>query len=139
MSESITVEDQRSITAFLDQVRQAWDAADAAAYGALFAQDASYIIFMGDAQFGRQQIAGIHHEVFTKWQKGTKMAVRPIDLRTIGADTAVVTTIGGIGKGSTIGYDKFQTYTLRRTADGWECVAFQNTEMSRRAKREYNK
>jgi len=48
-------------------------------------------------------------------------------------DTAVVTTIGGIGVGEIV-YDKYQTYTLHRRAGRWECVAFQNTEMSSRAK-----
>ncbi|GAB3960215.1 hypothetical protein GCM10029978_008930 [Actinoallomurus acanthiterrae] len=34
-------------------------------------------------------------------------------------------TVGGIGKGNKIDYDKFQTYTLRRRDGRWECVAFQ--------------
>lgn len=132
--------DRDSIAAFLEQVRRAWDAGDAIAYASLFAEDASYVIFLGDALFGRDQIGQTHHEVFTKWQKGTKMAVRPLAIRLVGADAAVVTTVGGIGKKSEIGYDKFQTYTLRRVAGGgWECVAFQNTEMSRGAKRSYGR
>jgi uncharacterized protein (TIGR02246 family) len=129
--------DHESVTAFLDQIRRAWDDGDATAYAALFAENASYVIFLGDALFGRDQIAQTHHDVFTKWQKGTKMAVRALDVRLLGADAAVVTTVGGIGRKAEIPYDKFQTYTLRRVGPGWECVAFQNTEMSRRAKRLY--
>ena len=132
-----TPADQATITAFLDRIRQAWDAADATAYASLFAEDASYVIFMGDAMFGRDQIGRTHHDVFTKWQKGTKMAVRPLQMRMLGADAAVVTTVGGIGTKAEIPVDKFQTYTLRRVGQGWECVAFQNTEMSRRSKRAY--
>ncbi len=137
MSQTPTPADHDSIAAFLEQIRRAWDAADANAYAALFAEDASYVIFMGDAMFGRDQIGHTHHDVFTKWQKGTKMAVRPLQVRMLGADAAVVTTVGGIGKKAEIPVDKFQTYTLRRVGRGWECVAFQNTEMSRRAKRAY--
>jgi uncharacterized protein (TIGR02246 family) len=127
-----------TVEAFLERIRQAWDAADAETYAQQFAEDASYVIFLGDALFGRDAIGQTHHEVCTKWQKGTRMAVKPIDVRTVGDDTAVVTTVGGIGKGSKIDYDKFQTYTLRRRAGRWECVAFQNTQMSRRAKHAYS-
>lgn len=140
MNQPISTADRASIEDFLGQVRRAWDAGDAAAYAALFAEDASYVIFLGEAMFGREQIGRTHHDVFTKWQKGTRMAVRPLDVRLIGPDAAVVTTAGGIGKKAEIGYDKFQTYTLRRVAGGaWECVAFQNTEMSRRAKRDHGR
>ena len=123
-----------TVEAFLDRVRQAWDAGDAQAYGREFTEDASYVIFLGDAMFGRDDIARTHHDVFTKWQRGTRMVVRPLSARQLDADSAVVVTIGGIGTGATIPYDKFQTYTLRRSDTGkWQCAAFQNTEMSRRA------
>jgi uncharacterized protein (TIGR02246 family) len=126
---------QDTVEDFLDRVRRAWDEGDAVTYAQQFAEDASYVIFMGDALFGREAIRQTHHDVFTKWQKGTRMAVKPVDVRAVGTDTAVVTTIGGIGAGATIGYDKYQTFTLRRRSGRWECVAFQNTEMSDRAKR----
>jgi uncharacterized protein (TIGR02246 family) len=122
-----------TIEAFLDRVRLAWDAADATTYARQFAEDASYVIFLGDALFGREAIERTHHDVFTKWQRGTRMIVKPIDVRTVDAATTVVTTIGGIGTEATIDYDKYQTYTLHLRDGRWECVAFQNTEMSRRA------
>ncbi|WP_194894408.1 SgcJ/EcaC family oxidoreductase [Catenulispora pinisilvae] len=127
-----------TVEAFLDRIRTAWDAADARTYGEQFAEDASYIIFLGDAMFGRAEITETHHDVFTKWQKGTRMAVKPINVRQVDADTVVVVTVGGIGKGTTIGYDKLQTYTLRNRDGRFECVAFQNTEMNRRAKKAYS-
>lgn len=66
------------------------------------------------------------------------MVVAPVDVRQIDADSAVVVTIGGIGTGATIPYDKLQTYTLRRDPTGhWRCAAFQNTEMSDRARQTY--
>ncbi|MEY9858231.1 uncharacterized protein (TIGR02246 family) [Catenulispora sp. GAS73] len=69
MTQTASPADRDSISAFLDQIRRAWDAADATAYAALFAEDASYVIFLGDAMFGRDQIGQTHHDVFTKWQK----------------------------------------------------------------------
>ncbi|MBP0458898.1 SgcJ/EcaC family oxidoreductase [Streptomyces montanisoli] len=128
---------QDTVEEFLGRIRDAWDAGDASRYAAQFAEDASYVIFMGDAMLGRAAIEQTHHEVFTRWQKGTRMVVKPIDVRMPDACTAVVTTVGGIGRGSRIGFDKFQTFTLHRQEGRWECVAFQNTEMSRRSKRAY--
>ncbi|MFE9455145.1 SgcJ/EcaC family oxidoreductase [Streptomyces sp. NPDC006739] len=133
----MTVKSEDTVEEFLERVRQAWDAGDATRYAAQFAEDASYVIFMGDAMFGRAAIAQTHHEVFTRWQKGTRMTVKPIDVRMPDESTAVVTTVGGIGKGGRVDVDKFQTFTLRRRDGRWECVAFQNTEMSRRSKRAY--
>lgn len=127
-----------TIEAFLDRVRQAWDAGDAHAYGAQFTEDASYVIFLGDVMFGRAEIERTHHDVFTKWQRGTRMVVRPVNVRQLDADSAVVVTVGGIGTGRSVEVDKFQTYTLRRDPSGqWRCAAFQNTEMSRRAQQSF--
>ncbi|MFE7120386.1 SgcJ/EcaC family oxidoreductase [Streptomyces sp. NPDC057654] len=127
-----------TVEGFLDRIRDTWDAGDASGYAAQFAENASYVIFMGDVMLGRAAIERTHHEVFTRWQKGTRMAVKSIDVRMPDESTAVVTTVGGIGKGSRIGFDKFQTFTLHRRREGrWECVAFQNTKMSRRSKRAY--
>ncbi|GAA1931625.1 SgcJ/EcaC family oxidoreductase [Streptantibioticus ferralitis] len=127
-----------TVDAFLNRVQEAWNAGDAQTYAAQFSEDASYIAFIGVAILGRPEIERTHHEVFTMWQKGTRMAVKPIDVRTVDADTTVVTTIGGIGTHPEFGYDKFQTYVLRRQEGRWLCVAFQNTAMSEEAKRAYN-
>ncbi|MER6546309.1 SgcJ/EcaC family oxidoreductase [Streptomyces sp. NPDC001250] len=126
-----------TVDAFLDRVREARKAGDARAYAAQFSEDASYIAFMGEVILGRSQIERTHHEVFTMWQRGTRMIVKPIDVRSVDVDTSVVTTIGGVGAQPAFGYDKFQTYVLRRREVRWLCVAFQNTAMSEEAKRAY--
>jgi uncharacterized protein (TIGR02246 family) len=133
----MTATSKDTVEEFLERIRHAWDAGDAAGYAAQFAENASYVIFMGDALFGRAAIEQTHHEVFTRWQKGTRMAVKPIDVRMPDESTAVVTTVGGIGKGDRINFDKFQTFTLHRREGHWECMAFQNTKMSRHSKRAY--
>src|SRR5690349_9247536 len=112
---------QEPVEAFLDRIRCAWDAGDAQAYGEQFAEDASYVIFLGDAIIGRDNIATTHHDVFTKWQRGTRMVVKPIKISPVDAHTVVVVTVGGIGKGPRIGFDKFQTYVLRDRDGRWEC------------------
>ena len=66
------------------------------------------------------------------------MAIKAISMTSLSDDAASVLTIGGLGKGDSIPYDKLQTFTLVRRDGRWMCAAFQNTEMSRRAKRQYN-
>jgi uncharacterized protein (TIGR02246 family) len=134
----MTQTNEDTIEAFLNRVRQAWDAGDAHAYALQFAEDATYVIFLGDVMFGRTQIEETHIGVLTNWQKGTRMIVKAISSHPIDSDSVSVVTIGGIGKSAKILYDKIQTYTLRRHEGKWECVAFQNTEMSSGSKRMYN-
>jgi uncharacterized protein (TIGR02246 family) len=122
----------------LERIRLAWNAGDAQAYAREFAEDATYVIFLGEALLGREEIERNHIDVLTKWRKGTQMAIKAISVTSLGDDAASVLTIGGLGKGDSIPYDKLQTFTLVRRDGRWMCAAFQNNEMSRRAKRQYN-
>jgi len=85
-----------AVGGFLDQFRAAWDAGDAQAYAALFTKDATYVIFLGEAMVGRNEIEQNHVDVFGRWQKGTKMAVKVIAVHSLGADACSVLTAGGI-------------------------------------------
>ena len=118
----------------LSLFRQAWDAGDAEAYAQLFTEDATYVIFLGDILMGKDEIRRTHHDVFTKWQKGTKLLVKAVSTRQVDADTVVLLTVGGIGV-TEIVYDKFQTFVLVRREGRWLIAAFHNTEMSSRAKK----
>ncbi|QUQ64806.1 SgcJ/EcaC family oxidoreductase [Kutzneria sp. CA-103260] len=120
---------------FLARITQAWNNADAAAYAREFTEDATYVIFLGDALRGREEIERTHHDVLTKWQRGTKLVVEPVAVTELDRDVATVLTVGGIGADEPIEHDKFQTFTLVRRDGRWRCAAFQNTEMSDRAKR----
>jgi uncharacterized protein (TIGR02246 family) len=130
MSDALRV----AVETFLDQFRAAWDAGDARSYAALFTDDATYVIFLGEALLGRGEIERNHVDVFGRWQKGTKMAVKAIGVRPLGDHVCSVLTIGGIGEKAPIACDKLQTFTLVRRGDRWLCAAFQNTAMSDRAK-----
>jgi hypothetical protein len=48
-----------------------------------------------------------------------------------------VLTVGGIGTGGSVPYDKLQTFTFVRREGRWFCAAFQNTKMSPDAERRY--
>ena len=121
---------QDSAEACLQRIKTAWDAGDARRYAAEFTQDATYVIFLGDAQMGRAEIERTHIDVLGKWQRDMKMAVKPLSVRTIAPDVVSILTAGGLGKAEPIAYDKLQTFVFVRTGDGWKCAAFQNTKMS---------
>lgn len=140
MNEILTPADaERAVNDILAAYRGAWDDADADAFGELFTDEASYIIFIGDALIGRSAITENHRDVFTKWQVGTKLLVQPLAIQILGNDVISVVTAGGINTNpDAIELDKFQTFTLVRTQSGWKIAAFHNTSMSRWSKPRYN-
>lgn len=127
--------EEDTIEACLGRIRAAWDAGDAHAYAQEFTADATYVIFLGDALLGREEIERNHVPVFTRWQRDTRMRIEPLVTRHLREELAVVLTAGGIGKGSAIALDTLQTYTLVREAGRWRCCAFHNSSMSRRTRR----
>jgi uncharacterized protein (TIGR02246 family) len=115
----------------LDRIRDAWNAGDADAYADQFTEDATYVIFAGLISQGRAEIRDDHLPVFEKWQRGSRMSMRVIDVRMLGDDAAVVVTEGGVGKREPIAHDKVQTFIFVRDGGRWRCAAFQNTKRNR--------
>ena len=122
----------------LDRIRTAWNAGDARAFARSFTEAATYVIYLGEVLVGRDEIESNHVQVFTKWQKGTRMAIRTLRKTPLGDDAAIVLTAGGIGAGASVQYDKLQTLTMVRHEGRWFCAAFQNTKMSVDAERRNN-
>lgn len=137
---TLTTADAAGVVArILTAYRDAWDAGDADAFGALFTDDATYVIFLGDALLGREAITENHRDVFTKWQAGTRLRVEPLAVQVLGTEAMSVLTAGGIDTDpDAIELDKLQTFTLVRTAEGWRIAAFHNTSMSRWARARYD-
>ncbi|QTX03678.1 SgcJ/EcaC family oxidoreductase [Agromyces archimandritae] len=121
------------VLAALDEIRAAWDAGDASAYAGRFTEDASYVIFAGLHDLGRESIRRTHVPVFGKWQKESRMTMRVLDLRFLSADVAVVLTEGHVGTGPRPPrrFDKVQTFVMVRRGGEWMCAAFQNTKRNR--------
>ena len=122
----------------LERVRLAWNSGDAHAFAAEFTMDATYVIFFGVALLERDEIEKNHVDVLTRWQKGSRMIIQVINKRRLCEGAISVLTIGGIGKGTRLRYDKIQTFTMICRDKRWMCSAFQNTEMNGHAKRAYN-
>jgi uncharacterized protein (TIGR02246 family) len=127
-----------TVEACLDRIKSAWDCGDALAYAAEFTEDATYVIFLGEALQGRAEIEATHVDVLGKWQKGTKMAVKPLSVRPLSEDVISVLTIGGLAHAEPIRFDKLQTFTFVRRNSRWKCSAFQNTKMSARQAGAFN-
>lgn len=123
--------ERAEIEATLDRMKAAWNAGDAAAYAAEFTGDATYVIFAGIVSIGRDRIRADHVPVFERWQRGSRMSMRILDLRFVAPGTAIVLTEGGVRKRSPIRHDKVQTFVMVRDDDQWRCSAFQNTSKNR--------
>ncbi|WP_217423963.1 SgcJ/EcaC family oxidoreductase [Agromyces sp. Marseille-P2726] len=123
--------DRAGVLDALDRMRAAWGRGDAAAYAAEFTDDASYVIYVGLTYLGREAIRRSHVSVFEKWQRGSRMSLRVLDLRFPSPDLAIVLTEGGLGRRSRIRHDKVQTFVMVRDGDTWRCAAFQNTRKNR--------
>ena len=119
----------------LDRLRDAWNAADAAAFARLFTEDATYVIWRGDVLTGRSEIQSAHHDLFTR--SPSKMLGKTLDIRLLDDHTAIVLTIGGTGGEGDVSYDKLQTFVMARRDEGWMIAAFHNTAMSDRSKAHY--
>ena len=132
-----TVETGDTVENFLERIKDAWNAGDEVAYAREFTDDATYVIFRGEALRGRAEIESAHLDVFGKWQRGTRMTIKQVATTMLDDHVASVLTVGGIGEGNPITCDKFQTVTLVRRDGRWRCAAFQNTAMSERSKHEY--
>lgn len=122
----------------LARMRLAANAPDAQAFAAEFDEDATYITFFGQAVLGRRGIEEFHKQAFAKFPLGTQMIIKTISVRPLGVGSATVLTVGGLGKGADIPYDKFQTFAMVLRDGRWLCAAFQNTEMNVTSKQDYN-
>jgi uncharacterized protein (TIGR02246 family) len=122
-----------AVKALIRQTVAAWNAGDAAAYGACFTADATYVTWVGTRYQGREEIARSHAALFRSFLKGTGLADEIVAVRFIGPDAAIVSSNGDVIKGGKRPEDvkltKAQTYTIVREADGaWRIAAFHNTK-----------
>jgi uncharacterized protein (TIGR02246 family) len=124
--------EQRAVLAVLDDLTEAWNAGDAAAFAANFTEDADYITFFGANTPGREAIESTHHALFTGPLKGSRLtgAGEPPKIRFPRPDVAIAV----LGGGSTVAGDtpdptraSTVTYVLVRDDGRWRVTSFQNT------------
>ncbi|WP_043633227.1 SgcJ/EcaC family oxidoreductase [Nonomuraea candida] len=132
MSDDRTASENAEVSALLTRLAEAWNAGDAAAYAAVFTEDADYISFDGAHSQGRESIESSHRWLFEGPLKGSTMSAPAGTRFKRLADGAVLvisaggTAVDGRQRDSTV------SFTAVRTPEGWRLASFQNTRVSPR-------
>jgi uncharacterized protein (TIGR02246 family) len=125
--------DEHEIRALHKRMLEAWGAGDGEAFAAPFSDDAVFVAFDGSVLRGRAQIAASHQELFDRWLKDSRLVEERTEIRSVGADFAIVHTIGStVMRGKTKPAperDSIQTLVAVRDGGGWSFVSFQNTRI----------
>ncbi|MFI9814266.1 SgcJ/EcaC family oxidoreductase [Saccharothrix variisporea] len=116
---------------------EAWNRGDAAAYAALFTEDADYVVFNGTHLRGRAEIEKAHRWLFDGPLKGSRLGAGSAPAaspRFVRPDVAIAVTGGGVvGEGQAeVGpeQDSVQTVVVVDDGDRWRYASFQNTRKS---------
>lgn len=108
----------------------AWAAHDAEAFGAAFTEDGTMIL-PGVHQKGRDAITAFMASAFAGPYKGTRVTGRPVDVRLLGDETAIMITEGGIlAPGETeVSPERAvrASWLAVRRNGGWLLAAYQNS------------
>ncbi|MEU0789912.1 SgcJ/EcaC family oxidoreductase [Amycolatopsis sp. NPDC005961] len=128
---------EADVRAVLGRLTEAWNSADAAAYGRLFTDDADYVTFFGMNLPGRETIESSHRALFEGPLKGSKLTGQlgaAAKVRFVRPDVAVVVVGGGSsltgadttdeGRNSTV------SFVLVQEDGEWLITAFQNRRVS---------
>ena len=81
--------DEAAIGRLLDDLADAWQRADAEAFGARYRDDGTFTNVFGTFHFGRDEFIRRHAEVFRGFLKGTTIKMIPRTLRLVRPDVAV--------------------------------------------------
>ena len=115
---------------------EAWNRGDADAIGALFAQDADFVNVVGLWWRRRRDIAKAHGYAFDRYFKKARMTLERIEVRQIRHDVATVHGLWRMeGQVEPDGAPSpprtgILLFVAKRTEDGWQVVAAQNTDIA---------
>jgi uncharacterized protein (TIGR02246 family) len=127
---------ESGVRTLLDRLARAWERGDGRAYGALFYEDAQYIEAPGVRVRGRDMIAARHQRIFDSLFRGTRIASNtPAVIRPIAEDIVLVESSGAVvfpgEDASRVEPNGLMTLVVKREADEWRIVSFQNTPTGR--------
>lgn len=90
MTPATTSLDHAPFEAVLRRLELAWNAGDAAAFGAAMAEDADFVTIRADHLRGRQAITASHAHIFSTIYAGSRNQISLQSARWLRADMAVV-------------------------------------------------
>lgn len=116
---------------------KAWNAGDAKAIAALFAEDADFVNVVGLWWTSRRSIKRAHKRGFERIFGGSTMTLEKVSLRMLGADAAVVHArwrvegqLDPAGAPAESRRGVFSWVLQRLADDTWICVSSQNTDIA---------
>jgi uncharacterized protein (TIGR02246 family) len=132
----VSTNDETAIREVTAHLAAAWSAGDATGYGALFTEDADYVVFNGVHLKGRQAIVDTHRWLFDGPLKDTRIAGStadgPVSFRFVRPDVAIMVSTGGMvppGEASPA-EGAVQTTVFVKNNGEWQLASFQNTRKS---------
>jgi len=115
----------------LGRLEDAWNHGDGQAFGAVYAEDASFVTIRGEHLRGRAQIAGGHAGIFATIYAGSTNRMELVEARQIAENVVLSTSTGTLDAphGPLQGvHTAMSTSVLVRSADAeWLIVATHNT------------
>src|ERR1700691_1266165 len=125
--------DRQAVLDVLARVYQAWEAGDAEAFVADYTEDAS-VIQPGVYEKDREEIRTNIAAAFAGPLSGSRVAARPVDVRLLTGDTAIVVSEDGIifpGQDAVASERLVRaTWVLVRRDGGWRITSYHNSPAS---------
>lgn len=122
--------DQAAVAALTQRVVAAWAYNDADAFAALFTEDGTMIL-PGIYKKGRAAINEFLTDAYQNQYKGTQVTGKPLDLRFLAPDVALLITYGGVlapGESTMADEQTIRaTWTAVRIDGQWKLAAYQNS------------
>jgi uncharacterized protein (TIGR02246 family) len=125
-----TSADQVAVAALTQKVIAAWAYHDADGFADTFTEDGTMIL-PGIYKAGREQIREYLKDAYANQYKGTQVTGRPLSLRFLGSDVALLLTQGGVlgaGESEVSDDQSIRASWLVVREDGeWKLAAYQNS------------
>jgi uncharacterized protein (TIGR02246 family) len=129
-------DDEAAIGRLLGQLVDAWNRGDGTAFGAVFDEDADYVVFNGIHLKGRAAIGGVHQQLFQTVLKGTRLddsAGGNPGVRFLCPHVALMHSKGAVLRPDetepALEQLSVQTFVFVKREGEWRITAFQNTRV----------
>ena len=125
--------DRQAVLDVLARLYRAWEAGDAETFAAGYTEDAS-VIQPGVYEKGREEICTNMAAAFAGPLNGSRVAARPVNVRFLTGDTAIVVSEDGIifpGQDAVASEQLVRdTWVLARHDDSWRIASYHNSPAS---------